>query len=101
MHRPSAKSCKPVSALPPQVSTVLIRPVFSSVARPLLSHGLVVGQHPQNTLIRPLVHGSRLDRHGAAPSPLERSAQFFYTTRRAIPAMAHRGLVGDPSAFAA
>jgi hypothetical protein len=98
--RPSAKYCKPVSALPPQMSPMLIWPIFSSVARPLLSHGLVVGQHPQNTLVRPLVHGSGLDWHGAAPSPLEPSSQFFYTTRRTVPAMAHRGLIGDASAFA-
>jgi hypothetical protein len=45
--------------------------MFSSVTRPPISHGLVVGKHPQNTLVRPLVHGSGFDRHGAVPSPLE------------------------------
>jgi hypothetical protein len=41
---PSAKARKPVSALPPQMGIVLIWPLFSSVARALLSHGLVIGQ---------------------------------------------------------
>jgi len=48
---------------------------------PLLSHGLVVRQHPQNTLVRSLVHASRLDRRSAARSPFEPSAQLLDTTR--------------------
>ena len=97
---PSAKARKPVSALPPQMGIVLIWPLFSSVARALLSHGLVIGQLPQNTLVRLLVHASRLDRHGTRP-PVEPSAQFLDTTRRAVPPVAHSGLIGDASAFAA
>jgi hypothetical protein len=97
---PSAKAHKPVSALPPQMGIVLIWPLFSSVARALLSYRLVVGQLPQNTLVRLLVHASRLDRHGTRP-PVEPSAQFLDTTRRAIPSVAHGRLIGDASAFAA
>src|SRR5262245_31928592 len=37
--------------------------------RPLLSHGLVIGKHPQNTLVCPLVHTSRFDRDGAVCAP--------------------------------
>src|SRR4029453_18762464 len=50
---------KSISALPPQMGTMLIRSIFSSVTRPLLSHGLVVGKHPQDTLVCPLMHTSR------------------------------------------
>lgn len=80
---------------------VLIWPPFSSVARTLLSHGFVVGKHPQNTLVRFLVHGLRLDRDVTARSPFEPSPQFLDTTRRAVPSVAHGGLIGDASAIAA
>jgi hypothetical protein len=99
--RPSAKVHKPVSALPPQMGIVLILPVFSSVARALLSHGLVVGKHRQNTLVRLLVHGSRLERHGITQSPFQPSTQFLDTTRRAVPPVAHGRLIGDTRTFAA
>jgi hypothetical protein len=36
----------PISALPPQLGTMLIWPVISSVTRPLLLHDLVIRQHP-------------------------------------------------------
>jgi hypothetical protein len=98
---PSAKSRKPISALSPQVSTVLIWSVFSTVTCTLVSDGLVVGKHPQNTLVCPLVHTSRLDWPGTVPAPFQSSAQFLDTPRRAVPAMAHSGLIGDASAFAA
>jgi hypothetical protein len=39
---PSTEHCKPASTLPPQVSTVLIWPVFASVARVLFSNSPVV-----------------------------------------------------------
>src|SRR4051794_37557359 len=83
------QACKPVSALPPRMGPILSWPEFSSVARPLLSHGL--GKHPQPTLVRPLVHASGLDRHRAARSPFEASSQFLYTTRRAV----HRWPMAD------
>jgi len=98
---PSAKARKPVSALPPQMGIVLIWPVFSSVTRALLSHSLVVGKHPQNALVSLLVHASRFDRRDTTRSPLESNAQFLDTTRRAVPPVAHSGLIGDASAFAA
>src|SRR4029450_11367184 len=44
---------------------------------------------------------SRLDWPGPARSPFELSAQFLDSTRRAVPSVAHGGLVGDASAFAA
>jgi hypothetical protein len=100
-NRPTTKASKSISALPPQLGTMLIWPVISSVTRPLLSHGLVVRQHPQNTLVRSLVHASRLDRHSAARSPFEPSTQLLDTTRRAVPPVSHSGLIGDASAFAA
>jgi hypothetical protein len=100
-NRPSTKARKPVSALPPEMRIVFIWPRFASVACTLLSHRLVVGKHPQNTLVGSVVHGSGLHRQGAAPSPLEPRSQFFYTTRRAVPSVAHGGLIGDASAFAA
>ena len=98
--RPSTKRHKPVSALPPQMSAVLIWARSSSVACALLSHGLVVGEDTQDSLVRPLVHTSRLDRHGIVSAPFEPGAQFLYPTSRAIPPMAHVGLIGNPSAFA-
>jgi hypothetical protein len=81
-NRPTTKASKSISALPPQLGTMLIWPVTSSVTRPLLSHGLMVRQHPQNTLVRSLVHASRLNRHSAARSPFEPSTQLLDTTRR-------------------
>jgi hypothetical protein len=87
---PSAKGGKPVAALLPQMGTVLIRPVFSSVTRALISHRLVMGKLPQNTLVRLLVHASRFDGYSAALSPFEAKSQFLYTTSRAVPSMAHR-----------
>jgi hypothetical protein len=72
---------------------VLIWSGFSSVACTLISYGLVVGKHPQNALVRPLMHTSRFDRHGAVCAPLEPSAQLLDTTRRAVPPMAHCRLV--------
>src|SRR5262249_27318081 len=80
-NRPTAQDGKSISALPPRMGTILVWSVFSSVTRPLLSHGLVVRQHPQNTLVRSLVHASRLDRRSAALSPFEPSAQLLDTTR--------------------
>ena len=47
------------------------------------------------------MHASRLDWHGTARVPLQSAAQLFNTARRAIPAMAHGGLISDPSASAA
>ena len=82
------------------MGTMLIWSVFSSVTRPLLSHGLVVRQHPPETLVRSLVHTTRLDRNCAARCPFEPSAQLLDTTRRAVPAMTHSGLIGNASAFA-
>jgi len=83
------------------MGTMLIGSVFSSVARTLLSHGLVVNKHPQDALVRSLVHTSRSDRHRTGRPPFEPSAQLLYTTRRAIPPVAHCGLIDDASAFAA
>jgi hypothetical protein len=99
--RPPAKTRKSVSALSPQVGIVLIWSGFSSVACTLISYGLVVGKRPQDALVRPLMHTSRFDRHGAVCAPLEASAQLLDTTRRAVPPMAHGGLIGDANAFAA
>ena len=65
---------KPVSALQPQMSAVLIWPVFASVARALFSNSLVVGERAQNSLIRPLVHPSRPDRLGTVIAPLKAGA---------------------------
>jgi len=99
--RPPAKTRKSVSALSPQVGIVLIWSGFSSVACTLISYGLVVSKHPQDALVRPLMHTSRFDRHGAVCAPLEPSAQLLDTTRRTVPPMAHGGLIGDANAFAA
>jgi hypothetical protein len=63
MDRPTTKVSKSISALPPQMGTMLIRSVFSPVACSLLSHGLVIGKHPQDMLVRPLMHTSRFGRH--------------------------------------
>jgi aquaporin Z len=52
------------------MSAVLIWPVFASVARALFSNSLVVGKHAQDSLVRPLVHTSRLDRHGIVSAPI-------------------------------
>ncbi|MFZ1198114.1 MAG: hypothetical protein WAN49_22120 [Pseudolabrys sp.] len=71
---PTTKASKSISALPPQMGTMLIGPVFSSVTRPQLSHGLVVGKHPQDTLVRPLMHTSRFNRHRTMRAPFEPSA---------------------------
>jgi hypothetical protein len=60
--RPTTKRYKPAMTLPPQMSAVLIWPVFANVARALFSNSLVVGEHTQDSLARPLVHPSRLDR---------------------------------------
>jgi hypothetical protein len=98
---PTTKVSKSISALPPQVSTMLIWSVFSGVTRPLLSHRLVVGKHPQDTLVRPLLHTSRFDRHGTVRAPFEPSTQLLDATRRAVPSVAHCRLIGDASAFAA
>jgi hypothetical protein len=45
-NRSTTKASKSISALPPQLGTMLIWPVISSVTRPLLSHDLVIRQHP-------------------------------------------------------
>ena len=79
--RPPAKTRKSVSALSPQVGIVLIWSGFSSVACTLISDGLVVGKHLQDALVRPLMHTSRFDRHGAVCAPLEPSAQLLDTKR--------------------
>jgi hypothetical protein len=100
-NRPSTVTAKPVSALPPQMTAVLIWTVFASVARALFSNSLVVGERAQDSLERPLVHASRLNRHGTVSAPLESGAQFFDTTRRTIPPVAHGGLISNPRAFAA
>src|SRR5512139_2625661 len=101
MDRPTTKPSKSISALPPQMGTMLIRAVFSPVACSLLSHGLVIGKHPQETLVRPLMHTSRFDRHHTVRAPFEPIAQLLYTARRAVPPVSHCGLIGDASAFAA
>jgi hypothetical protein len=80
---------------------MLIWPIVPSVTRALLSHRLVVGKHPQDTLVRPLMHTSQLDRHRTVRTPFEPSAQLFETTRRAVPPVAHGGLIGDAGTFAA
>ena len=64
---------------------MLIWPVFSSVARALLSNSFVIREHAQDLLERPLVHASRLNRHGTVSAPLKSRAQLFDATRRAIP----------------
>ena len=56
------------------MGTMLIGSVFSSVARTLPSRGLVVVKHPQDTLVCPLVHSSRLNWHGAVPLGAKYSA---------------------------
>jgi hypothetical protein len=99
-NRPSTKARKPISALAPEMGSMLIWPGFSSVTCPLLSYSLVIGKHPQNALISLLVHSSRFDRHGIT-GPLKPGAQFLHTTGRAVPPMAHGGLIGDASTFAA
>ena len=83
------------------MGTMLMWSVFLSVTRPLLSYRFVVGKHPQDTLVGPLIHTSRFDRHRTVRAPFEPSAQLLYTTRRAVPPVAHRRLIGDASAFAA
>jgi hypothetical protein len=83
------------------MGSVLVWPILSSIARALIPHRLVVGKLPQNTLVRLLVHTSRLDRHRAARSPFEAKAQFLDLTRRAVPSVSHGGLIDDASAFAA
>ena len=70
-NRPTAKASKSISALPPQMGTMLIGSVFSSVARTLPSRGLVVVKHPQDTLVCPLVHSSRLNWHGCRPLAIQ------------------------------
>src|SRR5262245_58188337 len=71
---PTTNAGKSVSALPPQMDAMLAGSVFSSITRPLLSHGLVIGKHPQDMLVSPLGHTSRLDRHGTVHAPFEPSA---------------------------
>src|SRR5262245_13974253 len=68
--RPSTEARKPASALPPQMGSVLVRARFACVTCPLISHSLVVGNHPQNALVRVLVHSSRLVGY-AACAPFE------------------------------
>jgi hypothetical protein len=99
--RPSTEHRKPVSTLPPQMRPMLIWPVFANVARALFSNSLVIGEHAQHSLVRPLVHASRLDRYGTVRAPLEPCAQFLYPTSRAIPRVTHGGLIGYASALAA
>jgi hypothetical protein len=99
--RPTTKTRKSVSALPPQMGTMLIGSIFSSVGGTLLSHRLVIGKHPQDVLVRPLMHTSRFNRHGTARAPFEPSTQLLDMTRRAVPPVAHGGLIGDASTFAA
>jgi len=72
------------------MNAVLIWTIVPSVARALFSNGLVIGEHTQDVLERPLVHASRLDRHDTVSTPLESDAQFFEATRRAIPTVPHR-----------
>ena len=55
---------------------------------------------PRSRSVHPLVHPSRLDRHGTN-APLEPCSQFLYPTSKAIPTMAHGGLIGYASALAA
>src|SRR5262249_4138455 len=98
---PSTQLRKPVSTLPPPMISVVVWPVFLCVARPPPSNKLVVGERVQDSLERPIVHASRLNRNGTVSAPLESGAQFFDTTRRAIPTVAHGGLISNPSAFAA
>src|SRR6478736_6436821 len=83
------------------MSAVLIWPVFPNVARALFSNSLVMGERAEDSLVRPLVHTSRLDRHGTVSAPLESDAQFFDRTRRELPTMPHGGLVGYANANAA
>src|SRR5262249_42512861 len=64
--------------------------LFSNVAHTLSTNSLVVGDRAQDLSERPLVHASRLNRHGTVGAPLESGAQFFDATRRAIPPVAHR-----------
>jgi len=71
---PTARESKSISALPPEMGNVLSWFVLSSITRPLRSHGLVIGKHPQDTLVRPLMHTSRFDRDGAVCAPIEASA---------------------------
>jgi hypothetical protein len=100
-NRPAAQDSESISALPPKKCTMLLWPIFSDVTYPLPPHDLVVRQHPQNKLVRFFVHAPRLDRHSAARSPFEPSAQLLDATRRAVPSVTHCGLIGDASAFAA
>jgi hypothetical protein len=83
------------------MGVVLVRPVLSSVTPALFSYSLMVRQQVQNTLVGFLVHPFGPDRHSAAFSPFKSRAQLLYSTRRAVPAVAHGGLIGDASAFAA
>jgi hypothetical protein len=83
------------------MSAVLVWPVFSSVALALLPNSLVVGEQAEDSLVGPLVHSSRLDGHCATCLPLEPSAQLLHLPSRAIPTVAHGGLVGYASALAA
>jgi hypothetical protein len=83
------------------MSAVLIWPVFSNVARALFSNGLVIGERAQNSLVRPLVHPSRLDQHRTVGATSKPCAQFFYLTSRAIPPVPHGGLISNPRALAA
>jgi hypothetical protein len=49
--RPSAQISKPVAALAPEMGTVLVWHVLSSVARALVSYSFMVGKLAQNALI--------------------------------------------------
>jgi hypothetical protein len=99
-NRPPTNAGKSVWTLPPQMGEMLIWSRFSTIACALLSQGLVIGKHPQNALIRPIVHRSRLDWQRTDCSPSDLSAQFLNSTRRAIPPVTHGRLVGDAGAFA-
>jgi hypothetical protein len=72
--RPATKLPKPVSTLSPRMSAVLIWPISSNVARALFPNSLVIGEHAQDLLVRPLVHASWLDRHGTVSAPLKSGA---------------------------
>ena len=54
LRRPPAKRRKPISALSPKVSALLIWSIFWTVTHALVSYGLVVGIHPQNIIKRRL-----------------------------------------------
>jgi hypothetical protein len=93
LSRPRQMGWATMNSSPPRTN--------SAPSQILISHRLVIGKLPQNTLIRLVVHTSRLDRLGAARLLFEPSAQFLDMTRRAVPSVAHRRLIGNASAFVA